>query len=240
MLNLTAPAGILVKTTLVDYPGRIASAFFFAGCNLRCPYCYNTGLAVPPYEQSLCTVSDLFAHLQKRKTVIHALVLSGGEALLRPDLGEIILNAKKLGYKIKLDTNGTLPHLLAPLAADSSTRPDFIAMDLKTSPEKCNLLCDSLTPAEYEEKIRGTISILKEYFPTAYEIRTVLVPALVSKENIEKLSEFVPEKASWNFAQFLNERCLNESFCKINPYTEQQINEIIETARQRVPNAALR
>src|SRR5574344_1690007 len=86
-LLLNVPAGALIKTTLVDFPGRVASTFFLKGCNLRCPYCYNTGLVLggkAAEGDTLTTVEELFAHLEKRKAMISGLVISGGEPLLNP------------------------------------------------------------------------------------------------------------------------------------------------------------
>lgn len=135
-LNQTEHAGALFKTTLVDFPGRVACSFFLRGCNMRCPYCYNTGLVLNEDDPSLSSLNDLYAHLEKRKNVLSGLVISGGEALVNPHTPVIIQKAKSLGYKIKLDTNGTLPEKLSALCEDASTRPDFIAMDIKTSPDR--------------------------------------------------------------------------------------------------------
>ena len=90
--------GILLKTTLIDFPGRVACAFFLPGCNLRCPYCYNRELAlgILPEENSV-SAAGLYEHLKKRRNLLSGLVLSGGEALLNPHLPEIIENAKSLG-----------------------------------------------------------------------------------------------------------------------------------------------
>ena len=110
-LPLNEPAGVLVKTTCVDYPGILAGSFFLKGCNLRCPYCYNTGLVLGKDDgtQPLNTVQELFDHLEKRQGILKGLTISGGEPLLNPFTPLIIRKAKELGYLVKLDTNGTLP-----------------------------------------------------------------------------------------------------------------------------------
>ena len=108
-LSLDKPAGILVKTTCVDYPGHLAGSFFLRGCNLRCPYCYNINLVEAHNDEELVSITDLFAHLEKRQGILSALVISGGEPLINPYTPIIIKKARELGYKIKLDTTGTLP-----------------------------------------------------------------------------------------------------------------------------------
>ena len=95
-LSFNEPAGVLVKTTLVDFPGRVAGSFFLKGCNLRCPYCYNTELITGNAGDD--TINELFAHLEKRQGILTGIVISGGEPLLNPYTKEIILKAKEHEY----------------------------------------------------------------------------------------------------------------------------------------------
>lgn len=133
--------GTLRKTSLVDYPGLVASVIFLRGCNLRCPYCYNGALLTGAGDgEGFVTLEELFSHLKKRAKVEQALVVSGGEALLHPNTPQIIEYAHSLGLLVKLDTNGTLPDRLASLIANKATAPNFIALDFKTSPTRYNEL----------------------------------------------------------------------------------------------------
>src|SRR5574344_1212393 len=112
---LKRPSGALVKTTLVDFPARVACTFFLSGCNLRCPYCYNIELAngiKPDTDTDFACANDVIEQLNKRKSVLTGFVLSGGEPMLNPLAPILIKQAKSLGYKIKIDTNGTLPEIL--------------------------------------------------------------------------------------------------------------------------------
>lgn len=243
--------GILIKTTLVDFPENVACAFFLSGCNLKCPYCYNHELAegIIPEENSV-SEEELYKYLEKRRNVISGLVISGGEALLNQHLGEIITTAKSIGYKIKLDTNGTLPEKLEQLISDKSTKPDFIAMDVKTSPQKYyeKLLLwtekDGFHKKTQEsvlsEKIIRSIKIVSEYPAENREFRTVLVPDLIQKEDIEEIARFLPADSNWMFSQFFNENCLNPEFNKILPFTQEQAEEFVKIAQKRIPNAKLR
>jgi pyruvate formate lyase activating enzyme len=113
----------LRKTTLVDYPGKVAAALFFPGCNLRCPWCHNREL-VNREAENLVPLEAALSHLEKRRKLLGGVVLSGGEPLLFPGLGELIPLIKGLGLKVKLDTNGTLPQLLEKLLENEKTRPD--------------------------------------------------------------------------------------------------------------------
>ena len=131
--------GFLRKTTLVDFPEHIACAVFLIGCNLRCPYCYNKDLVLlnkNSQKDDFSTLDDVFNHLELRKNVLSGITISGGEPLLHPATPLIIKYAKNLGYKIKLDTNGTNPLELEKLIKNDQLCPDYVAMDIKTSPNR--------------------------------------------------------------------------------------------------------
>ena len=247
-LSLEKPAGVLVKTTCVDFPGRVAGSFFLKGCNIRCPYCYNIGLVLEDAENTepLSSVAELFSHLEKRQGILSGLVISGGEPLLNPYTPVIIKKAKELGYKIKIDTNGTLPEKLSTLVENPELRPDFIAMDIKTTPARyATLICGEKSPffgkSDYFEKVlRESAELVATYPADSREWRTVLVPGLVTKEDITEIAKLLPEDASWQFAQFRNENCLDPSYNEIYPYTDQEATEFIDYAKTLIKGANLR
>ncbi|QTQ15155.1 anaerobic ribonucleoside-triphosphate reductase activating protein [Treponema parvum] len=238
------PAGALIKTTLVDYPGRVACSFFLKGCNIRCPYCYNRALVLEDEtDGSLVSAETVIAHLEKRKNVLTGFVLSGGEPLLNPLTPFLIGEARKKGYKIKLDTNGTLPDLLEKLVSDPALKPDFIAMDIKTSPNKyAELLspCSRALAETMEDRLKQSVNIIASYPPTLREFRTVLVPPLVSAEDIKNMGALLPKDASWQFAQFRNENCINPSYNEITPYSDKEIEDLVGQAKELIAGAALR
>ena len=245
MADLNRPAGVLVKTTLVDFPGHVATAFFLKGCNLRCPYCYNTGLVLNnESDDNLVSVNTLFEHLEKRRNVIDGLVISGGEPLINPYLKEIIRKAKSLGYLIKMDTNGLLPDRIESLIKDPELKPDFIAMDIKTSPLRYwETMTGRPLPSEKEimaEAIKRTAEVVSSLPAKNREFRTVLVPGLITKNDILEISKILPKDASWQFAQFRNENCLNPSYNEIPPYIDQVINELLDYAKTLIPGSELR
>ena len=246
-LSLNKPAGILVKTTCVDYPGILAGSFFLKGCNLRCPYCYNTGLVLGNEENSnLSTVEELFNHLEKRQGILSGLVISGGEPLLNPYTPLIIKKAKELNYKVKLDTNGTLPFELEAILENPELKPDFIAMDIKTTPLRyADLICPAVSKffgkKEYWANLLiQSAKILSKLEADKREFRTVLVPELVTQDDIKAMAEILPKDASWQFAQFMNKNCLDPAYNEITPYTDEEIQEIITYAKSLIPGAELR
>ena len=247
-LSLNEPAGVLVKTTCVDYPGILAGSFFLKGCNLRCPYCYNTGLVLGKDDgtQPLNTVQELFDHLEKRQGILKGLTISGGEPLLNPFTPLIIRKAKELGYLVKLDTNGTLPDELEAFINDPDLHPDFIAMDIKTSPERyAEVICPAFS--KYHNNTEHFVNVLKRSadlvaaYPADHrEWRTVLVPPLVQKEDIKNMSTILPQDASWQFAQFQNQNCIDPSYNEIYPYSDTEATDLINYAKTFIPGASLR
>ena len=249
---LTKPAGVLIKTTLVDFPGCVAATLFLKGCNLRCPYCYNWELVNAQNENQdrlnesqtqFVSGALVLEHLYKRKNVIEGLVVSGGEPLLNPVTPLLIKIAKSLGIKIKLDTNGTLPDALESIVKNPETTPDFIAMDIKTSPEKYKEkihTAENLKDKDIEKLLERSVKIISTLSDKNYEIRTVLVPHLVEKEDIKKIAELLPENAAWRFAQFRNENCLDPSYNAITPYTDSELKDLVSYAKTFITDSVLR
>lgn len=235
--------GTLIKTSLVDFPGRVAAAVFLRGCNLRCPYCYNTellSLDEPQDSDEWVSLEAILSHLQKRKKVLTALTISGGEALLNPVLTQLISAAKQMGYLVKLDTNGLFPQKLKDLWLQPQTRPDYIAMDIKTSLENYKLLGCTDTVETVRTKLSQTISLMQTYPQDAREWRTVLVPPLVKKEDIANMAALLPPDAAWYFAPFRNDHCADKSYEDIEVYSDSQMNELVTFAKTLRYNAQMR
>ena len=108
----------LMKTTLLDYPGKVASTIFTGGCNFRCPYCHNGDLVLDFANMEPYTEDEVFKHLNKRKNTLNGVCITGGEPTLQMDLPDFISKVKDLGLLVKLDTNGTNPTMLTKLLDD--------------------------------------------------------------------------------------------------------------------------
>lgn len=236
--------GALVRTSLVDFPGMICASLFLKHCNLRCPYCYNGQLVTDTEkEENLVTMEEVLEHLNKRKNVLSGFVISGGEALLFPHLKQLISEAKKLGYKIKLDTNGTLPESLKELIEDKNLCPDFIAMDLKTSPEKYHSFLNARKlsdPIIYETSLAQSVKLISTLPPEQREFRTVLVPTLIKEDDIKKIAALLPADASWRFAQFSGGNCLEPLYNALQPYNDKEAERLVSIARTLIKDSCLR
>ncbi|MEI7424652.1 MAG: anaerobic ribonucleoside-triphosphate reductase activating protein, partial [Candidatus Staskawiczbacteria bacterium] len=123
----------LQKTTLIDYPGKIACIVFLAGCNFRCPWCYSSELVLPLkiVKQPRISEKEVLDFLRDRQGLLDGVVICGGEPTINKDLSQFLEKIKKLGYLIKLDTNGSNPRILKELVELKLI--DYVAMDIKSS-----------------------------------------------------------------------------------------------------------
>lgn len=169
--------GGFLKTSFVDYPGKIASVVFTQGCNLKCSYCHNTSLIDPDNTGTGILPEEIFEWLTKRKEMIDAVVVTGGEPTLQPDLKVFIEELKAMGFLVKLDTNGTKPDIIRTLLDDELL--DFIAMDLKAPLSKY----DSIAGIGQLNlsTIRESTEIIKNC-GIDYEFRTTLCPELATDD----------------------------------------------------------
>jgi pyruvate formate lyase activating enzyme len=153
------------KLTLLDYPGKCACTVFLTGCNLRCPFCHNASL-VTGHAPAAMEGDEFFAFLKKRRGLLDGVCVTGGEPTLRKDLPDFLRKIKEAGYLIKLDTNGTNPHMLRQLIEDDLL--DYVAMDIKSSPERYTATCGGI---DVLDSVRESAALLMEG-RVDYEFRT--------------------------------------------------------------------
>lgn len=174
------------KTTLLDYPGKVASTIFLGGCNFRCPFCQNSVLVLHPEEQPDYAREDILAFLKKRKGILDGVCISGGEPTLAADLEEFLRQIKDLGYLIKLDTNGTRPEVVKHLA--ESKLIDKVAVDIKAGPDHYSRLAGVSAPAM--DKVRETVDFLL-HGQLDYEFRTTVVKELHTEEDFREIGQWL-------------------------------------------------
>ena len=139
-----------------------------------------------------------------------------------------------------------MPDKLRALVENPELRPDFIAMDIKTTPARyATLICGEKSPffgkSDYFEKVlRESAEIVATYPADCREWRTVLVPGLVTKDDITEMAKLLPADASWQFAQFMNKNCLDPDYNDIYPYTDAEVNEIVDYAKTLISGSNLR
>lgn len=177
--------GGLQKTSLIDYPGKIAAVVFTQGCDLRCPYCHNPELVLPKHYQEPIPEETFFQFLEKRKKHLDGVVITGGEPTLHADLEAFIERIRSYGFCIKLDTNGTHPQVLQHLL--SMRLVDYVAMDIKGPLKTYSLIAGVRLDLE---AIRSSIRIIKDS-GIGHEFRTTVVPGLHTISELKEIGSLI-------------------------------------------------
>jgi pyruvate formate lyase activating enzyme len=167
----------VTKFTHVDYPDHLACIVWFSGCKMRCDYCYNKEIVFA--KNGSYTIDDVLEFLETRVNLLEAVVLSGGEASSR-DLVEFCRAVKKLGFKIKLDTNGTYFSQVKELI--ELRLLDFVALDYKAPKDKFT----QITHSDKYDEFSKTLDFLIDNF-TDFEVRTTLHYDLLDAEDINAI-----------------------------------------------------
>lgn len=223
--------GGLMKTTLLDYPGKVACTVFTVGCNMKCPFCHNSELIEG--SSSLIHEEEVVSFLKKRVGILDGVCISGGEPTLQRDLKEFIQKIKELGYLVKLDTNGTNPELLMELVDEKLV--DYVAMDIKNSPTKY------LTTAGNKnldfEKIKESIHFLMNN-KVEYEFRTTVVEELHSVDDFKEIGELICGAKAYYLQQFVDsENVLEGGF---HAYSKDKMEDLLACVTPFVPNSTIR
>ncbi len=172
----------LQKTTLIDYPGEVACTLFLYGCNFRCGFCHNPELVIRNFDGGF-SEENILKFLKERKGKLDAVCISGGEPLLTLDF-DFVRKIKGLGYKIKIDTNGSFPERLKELIDEGLV--DAVAMDIKGSRENYSKIANvNVDIKKIEESIK-LISGLDNY-----EFRTTVLEKFHDVENMKSLGEWL-------------------------------------------------
>ena len=223
----------LLKLTLLDYPGTVACTLFTGGCNFRCPFCHNASLVFPEQFTEPISEEEFFSFLNKRKGILDGVCISGGEPLLQKDIVHFIIKIKELGYKIKLDTNGSFPDKLKELA--NVNLIDHVAMDIKNSPEKYCLTsgCDKLNFSLIKESINFLLS-----GKISYEFRTTAVKELHDEKSFIDISELISGAENYFIQNFVDSGNLIKS--GYSGFTKEELQSFVEIVRPKVKNVSLR
>lgn len=222
--------GGLEKLSLIDYPEHLAAIIFTQGCNFRCHFCYNPQLVLSHKEKGPALLeSDLFLFLKNRLNKLEGVVITGGEPTLHADLPEFIREIKKLGYLVKLDSNGTNPKMLGSLI--KAKLIDYIAMDLKAPLEKYS----RTVGAEIDcDNIKKSVKIIMES-GLPYEFRTTLVPGLIDSADITAMGKLIQGASKWYLQKFKSDTDLVDSNFEAQlPFTSKEMKELAERGREFV------
>lgn len=217
------------KTSLVDYPGKVACVLFTPGCNYNCYYCHNRSLldgSLPVMD-----MDEIRAFLEKRKGILDAVVVSGGEAVLQEGLAAFLSELKDMGYLVKLDTNGSGPAAVAELLLTKLC--DYYAVDYKAPAARYREFAGEQGDAA---RVLKTIRLLQNS-GTAFEVRTTVTP-LLRERDLRSMAKELPALTRWVLNPYrIPEQYLPRDAYRIRqtPYTEKEIAVLRESVRDLQP-----
>lgn len=198
------------KFSMVDYDGYIACTLFTSGCNFRCPFCHNSSLVMG--GAASIDESEVFDYLKKRKGLVDAVCITGGEPTLHKDLPAFITQLKALGYKIKLDTNGTNPAMLKELI--DAKLIDYVAMDIKNSFDKY-MLTAGVKEVDLSA-IKESIDILMSS-SIGYEFRTTLIREYHDIDDIKAIANLLKGANKYFLQKYKDsDECISHGFSEID------------------------
>lgn len=210
--------GGLQKCSLIDYPGKISAIVFTIGCNFRCPYCHNPELVDETSEE--ISEDSIFEFLERRKNLLDAVTITGGEPTLHDDIIPFIRKIKALGFLVKLDTNGTNPDVIETVQNENLV--DYIAMDIKAP---VNSYEKTVGRPVNADAIKKSIALIMGG-TTPYEFRTTVVKTLLSPEDIRSIGEDINGARTYYLQKFVPTKTLNPAFIRKTTYTDAEFEEM--------------
>ena len=225
----------LQKLTLLDFPGTVSCTVFTAGCNFRCPFCHNASLVLPDRLQGdpngVDTVLDF---LRKRQGLLEGVAVTGGEPLLHADMADFLRKIRELGYRIKLDTNGSFPDRLRELIEEGLV--DRVAMDIKNDPalyaKTAGLRALDLSAIERSKNLllEGRID---------YEFRTTVVKGLHTRESLLEAARWIEGAKEYYLQQYKDSGNLIRPE-GLGAFSNEEMHALCEVVAEILPTVQLR
>lgn len=221
----------LQKVTLLDFPGHVACTVFLGGCNFDCPFCYNSGL-IRQDGVEILTKEEFFRYLNKRIGILDGVAITGGEPLIHPDIIDFIKEIRNLGFKVKLDTNGSFPNVLKKILDESLV--EYVAMDIKNTYEKYKYTIDCNIDVL---KIKESISLLINS-NIDYEFRTTVVNELHEVEDFKEIGNMIKGAKKYFIQSYQYQDSVRIK--TLTPMTKDMLNQCLDNVKEYVEYASLR
>ena len=225
--------GGLQKMTLLDFPGRVACTVFTVGCNFRCPFCHNRSLVVSPAVPEF-SQDDFFAFLRKRQGLLDGVAVTGGEPLLHPDMPAFLEKIRSLGFAVKLDTNGAFPDRLRAIL--EAGLADYVAMDVKNSPEKYEQTAGA---AGLLPQVERSVALLLEG-KTPFEFRTTLVDELHEASDFAAIGRWIAGAERYFIQGYVDSGDILGGGERFHAASSEKAKACLEAVRPFIPGAQLR
>ena len=223
----------LQKLTLLDFPGVVACTLFTCNCNFRCPFCHNGSLVRGDGKEGMLSLNEVLEFLKKRSGLLDGVCITGGEPLLQEESRVLITRIRELGYKVKLDTNGSFPEVLGELIREKKV--DYVAVDIKNSPEKYGLTAGNENCLPLVEK--SVKLLLEGHVP--YEFRTTVTGNLHEKEDFISIGKWIRGAEKYFLQPFTDsgDVLVNDPSYAVS---NENMAEYLAVVKEFVPAAAIR
>ena len=204
------------------------------GCNFRCPFCHNAPLVLPERMSSDDRTEEVLSFLRKRQGLLDGVAITGGESLLHADLPEFLRKIRDLGYKIKLDTNGSFPDRLRAVVEEGLV--DRVAMDIKNAPllygKTIGISGFDIEPVERSKNflLEGRV---------AYEFRTTVVYGLHTEESLCAAARWIEGAREYYLQQYKDSGDLISPY-GLEAFTDEEMHGLLQKVREIIPTAQLR
>lgn len=224
----------LQKLTLLDYPGIVACTVFTYGCNFRCPFCQNASLVLPQKAPECISQEEVLDFLKKRIGLLEGVAITGGEPLLHTDLPEFLSSIKEMGYRVKLDTNGSQP--ISLLSVIKAGLVDRVAMDIKSSPAGyAAAIGTDRIPLEH---IEHSMKVLMDG-DLPFEFRTTVVKGLHTTEILTELAQWIAGDEEYYLQQYRDSGDLIAPE-GLSAFSEKELGDMLDQIRRYVPRTEIR
>jgi len=210
--------GGLQGCSLIDYPGKISAIVFTIGCNFHCPYCHNPELVDETADEQ--PEEDFFAFLESRVGKLDGVTITGGEPTIHDDLIPFIKKIKKMGFLVKLDSNGTHPEVLKEVIDQKLV--DYLAMDIKGPLHK---YAGAVARPVDTDKIKTSIKLLMES-GVPYEFRTTVVKSMLTPDDFHEIGKLINGADAYYLQRFVPTKLLNPGFMDEETYSDDEFEEL--------------
>lgn len=223
----------LKKFSLLDYPGKAACTLFTAGCNFRCPYCYNAPLVLDTHENKEIPLEDIYTFLENFRGLLDGICLTGGEPMIQRGMEEFLERVREMGYAVRLDTNGSFPDKLKRLVSEGLV--SYVAMDLKNSKESYG------KTVGIEGYDVGNVCKSVEYLLSGavpYEFNTTVVLEFHQRSDFESIGRWIAGAEHYYLQRFIDSgNVIREGLHRDN---EDIMHQALDIVKEKVPSAKLR
>ncbi|MBP5301538.1 MAG: anaerobic ribonucleoside-triphosphate reductase activating protein [Bacilli bacterium] len=223
----------LEKASLVDYDGYVSAVLFTQQCNLRCLFCQNTKLIFG--KNDIIPWEEIKSFLTKNKNNIDAVVITGGEPLIHKNIIKKLEEIKKLGFLVKLDTNGTNPVMLENILKNKLV--DYVAIDIKNDFDNYNYIVGAKqNNNEIVNNIKESIRCVKTN-NIPFEFRTTIIKQFHNLSTLLKIAKTISPCPKYVLQRYQFQKDCLFYFQAIE---KEEAEKLLKDIKKIIPNTFLR